>query len=83
MGQATGGSINGVLNLIDLAGSDRLSRSAATGDRLKETQVGAMDEEVGVQNGVKWGLGNVTVILVKVSPSCKYWTPGLASVKSD
>ncbi|EPZ36202.1 kinesin-domain-containing protein [Rozella allomycis CSF55] len=28
----------GVLNLIDLAGSERLSASGATGDRLKETQ---------------------------------------------
>lgn len=34
----TGESISGLLNLIDLAGSERLTSSGATGDRLRETQ---------------------------------------------
>lgn len=33
-----GVEVKGTLNLCDLAGSERLSRSGATGDRLKETQ---------------------------------------------
>lgn len=34
----TNESVEGLLNLIDLAGSERLSSSGSTGDRLKETQ---------------------------------------------
>lgn len=34
----TGESCDGRLNLIDLAGSERLNHSGATGDRLRETQ---------------------------------------------
>ncbi|GAN01317.1 kinesin family protein [Mucor ambiguus] len=35
---ATGETTSGILNLIDLAGSERLSMSGSTGDRLRETQ---------------------------------------------
>lgn len=54
--ESQGTALSGVLNLIDLAGSERLKSSEATGSRLKETQ--AINKSLSSLASVFVALGN-------------------------